>query len=126
VCSGMITSSVMKNSWLFLPGRTKGGRREAHAIHPKTGRSGYALISMRPGHGGDLEGLLFRPLSHNHKRQETRRAMDPDAIDRVLRKHATTLGLGRGYSAHSMRATFITTALENGCSLERAARGRLP
>ena len=28
------------------------------------------------------------------------------------------LGLDRGYSAHSMRATFITTALENGAQLE--------
>jgi hypothetical protein len=27
---------------------------------------------------------------------------------------ATPLGLDRGYSAHRMRATFITTALENG------------
>jgi len=35
-----------------------------------------------------------------------------DAIDRVLRKHAAVIGLNRGYSAHSMRGTFITTALE--------------
>jgi integrase/recombinase XerD len=44
--------------------------------------------------------------------------MDPDAIDRVVRKFAAGLGLDRGYSAHSMRATFITTALENGAQLE--------
>jgi site-specific recombinase XerD len=44
--------------------------------------------------------------------------MDPDAIDRVVRKYATALGLDRGDSAHSMRATFITTALENGAQLE--------
>jgi len=41
------------------------------------------------------------------------------------RKYATGLGLDRGYSAHPMRATFITAALENGaqprgsCALER-------
>jgi site-specific recombinase XerD len=55
--------------------------------------------------------------------------MHPDAIDRVLRKYAKAIGLDRGYSAHSMRATFITTALENGCSLEdvqRAAGHREP
>ena len=40
--------------------------------------------------------------------------MAPDAIDRVLRKYAAVIELDRGYSAHSMRATFITTALENG------------
>src|SRR4030081_165604 len=44
--------------------------------------------------------------------------MDPDAIDRIVRKYAAALGLNRGSSAHSMRATFITTALENGAQLE--------
>jgi integrase/recombinase XerD len=34
--------------------------------------------------------------------------MDPDAIDRVVRKYAGELGLDRGYPAHSMCATFIT------------------
>jgi integrase len=70
------------------------------------------------GHAGDSEGAMFRPLKHNGKRQEKRRRMDPDAVDRVVRKHAAALGLDRGYSAHSMRATFITTALENGAQLE--------
>src|SRR5207245_5127623 len=40
------------------------------------------------------------------------------SIDHVLRKYARHIGLERGYSAHSMRATFITTALDNGASLE--------
>lgn len=44
--------------------------------------------------------------------------MDPDAIDRVVRKYAAVLGPDRGYSAHLMRATSITTALENSAQLE--------
>jgi integrase/recombinase XerD len=44
--------------------------------------------------------------------------MDPDPIDRMVRTYAGELGLDPGYSAHSMRATFITTALENGAQLE--------
>ena len=48
--------------------------------------------------------------------------MNPDAIDRIVKKYARWLGLTRGYSAHSMRATFITTALEKGCSLEDVQR----
>lgn len=48
--------------------------------------------------------------------------MDPDAIDRILRKHTAAIGLGWGYSAHSMRATFITTALENGATLDDVQR----
>jgi integrase/recombinase XerD len=57
-------------------------------------------------------------LKHNGKRREECRGMDPDTIDRVVRKYADELGLDRGYSAHSTRATFITTALENGAQLE--------
>jgi len=99
----------------------KGGRRDALAIHPQTAQRIRAYLELA-GHGDDLEGPLFRPLSHNRKMQPTRRSMDPDAIDRVLRKHASAIGLDRGYSAHSMRATFITTTLENGASLEEVQK----
>jgi integrase/recombinase XerD len=47
---------------------------------------------------------------------------DPDAIDRVVRKYAGARGLDRGYSAHSMRATSITTAIENGARLRMGRR----
>jgi site-specific recombinase XerD len=95
----------------------KGGRRDALAINPQTAARLRSYLE-RAGHGADHDGPMFRPLSHNGKASHVRRAMDPDAIDRVVRKYATTLGLARGYSAHSMRATFITTALENGAQLE--------
>jgi integrase/recombinase XerD len=106
----------------------KGGRHDALAIHPNTVKRLKAYLEAA-GHADDLDGPLFRPLSHNRKKQELRRHMHPDAIDRVLRKYAKAIGLDRGYSAHSMRATFITTAPENGCSLEdvqRAAGHREP
>jgi integrase len=80
-------------------------------------RPGYAYLDAA-GHGTEIEGLMFHPLKHNGKGREGHRPMDPDAIDRVVRKYAGALGLDRGYSAHSMRATFITTALENGAQLE--------
>jgi len=95
----------------------KGGRRDALAINPQTAARLRAYLDAA-GHAGDSDGPMFRPLKHNGKRQEERRRMDPDAIDRVVRKYAAALGLDRGYSAHSMRATFITTALENGAQLE--------
>jgi len=95
----------------------KGGRRDALAINPQTAARLRAYLE-RAGHGDDVDGPLFRPLHHNGKRTAPRRAMDPDAIDRVVRKFAGAVGLPRGYSAHSMRATFITTALENGAQLE--------
>lgn len=99
----------------------KGGRRDGLAIHPNTAQRIRAYLNPA-GHADDLDGPMFRPLSHNRKGQESRRHMDPDAIDRVLRKYAKAIGLVRGYSAHSMRATFITTALENGATLDDVQR----
>lgn len=106
----------------------KGGRRDALAIHPQTAQRIRAYLN-EAGHAGEIEGAMFRPLRINKKRPDPTRGMHPDAIDRVLRKYACRIGLGRGYSAHSMRATFITTALENGAQLEdvqKAAGHRNP
>jgi integrase/recombinase XerD len=65
----------------------KGGRRDALAIHPNVAQRIRSYLDAA-GHADDLDGPMFRPLSHNRKRQESRRHMGPDAIDRVLRKHA--------------------------------------
>ena len=99
----------------------KGGRRDALAINPQTAARLRAYLDAA-GHGVDIEGPLFRPLKHNCKRRDERRGMDPEAIDRVVRKYAGELGLDRGYSAHSMRATFITTALETAPSSRTCRR----
>jgi integrase/recombinase XerD len=95
----------------------KGGRRDASAINPQTAVRPLAYLE-KAGHGADVDGPLFRSLRHNGKRRDERRGMDPGAIDRVVRKYAAALGLDHVYSAHSMRATFIATALENGAQLE--------
>ena len=103
----------------------KGGRRDALAINPQTAARLRAYME-RSGHADDPDGPLFRPLKHNGKQSHVRRAMSPDAIDRIVRKYASTLGLPRGYSAHSMRATFITTALENGAPAGGRTESRRP
>ena len=72
----------------------KGGRRVGLATHPNTAQRIRAYLEAA-GHADDLDGALFRPLSHNRKGQESRRHMDPDAIDRVLCKHARAIGLTR-------------------------------
>jgi len=99
----------------------KGGRRDALAINPQTAAR-LRVYLERAGHAADIDGPLCRPLKHNGKQREERRRMDPDAIDRVVRKYAAELGLDRGYSAHSMRATFITTALKNGAQHEEVQK----
>jgi integrase/recombinase XerD len=95
----------------------KGGKKGSLAIHPQAAQRIRNYLEVA-GHGHDSEGPLFRPVKENRKHQASRRHVYPGAIDRILRKYARHIGLERGYSAHSMRATFITTALDNGASLE--------
>jgi integrase/recombinase XerD len=95
----------------------KGGKKGSLAINPQTAQRIKDYLA-RAGHEDDLDGPLFRPVRGNREGQDERRHLHPDVIDRLLRKYARRIGLERGYSAHSMRATFITTALDNGASLE--------
>src|ERR1700733_11539420 len=95
----------------------KGGRRESLAINPQAAQRIRAYLDIA-GHGDQLDAPLFRPRRGNGKPLDPAGRMNPDAIDRLVRKYAAEIGLARGYSAHSMRATFITTALENGAPLE--------
>jgi integrase/recombinase XerD len=95
----------------------KGGKKGSLAIHQQAAQRITKYLALA-GHGDDFEGPLFRPVKDNRKAQESRRHLYPGVIDRILRKYARSIGLDRGYSAHSMRATFITTALDNGASLE--------
>jgi site-specific recombinase XerD len=96
----------------------KGGKKGHLAIHPQAAQRIREYLEAAK-HGDDLDGPLFRPVRGNREGQDERRHLNPVMIDRVLRKYAkAAVGLTRGYSAHSMRATFITTALENGAGLE--------
>jgi integrase len=95
----------------------KGGRRDSMAINPQAAQRIKAYLDAA-GHGGDHDGPLFRPLRGNARAHDLSGRMVPNSIDLIVRKYAANIGLDRGYSAHSMRATFITTALENGAQLE--------
>ncbi|MCG8408627.1 MAG: tyrosine-type recombinase/integrase [Phycisphaerales bacterium] len=103
--------------------RRKGGKKGSLAINPQAAQRIRAYLESA-GHTEDLDGPLFRPLRNNGKVNRSMgpevdaRHMNPDAIDRVVRKYALRIGLTRDYSAHSMRATFITTALKNGAKFE--------
>ncbi len=99
----------------------KGGEDLSLAINPQTAQRIEEYLTA-VGHGDDRDGPLFRPIRQNQRRRDPRRHLHPQAVDRILRKYAAALGLDSGYSAHSMRATFITTALNNGANLEDVQR----
>jgi len=99
----------------------KGSEDHSLALNPQTVQRIEEYLASA-GHRNDLDGPLFRPIRRNQLRTDARRHLHPEAIDRILRKHVARLGLDTGYSAHSMRATFITTALNNGANLEDVQR----
>ena len=125
--------SVRGPAGRITAGGDRGADRGRPAPEPGRGRAAanpQGRAARRPGHqpaGGRPNRRLPRTRrprqrprgaavpakAGNPKAHDAAGRMDPDAIDRVLRKYAAVIGLGRGYSAPSMRATFITTALEN-------------
>jgi len=99
----------------------KGGRKGALAINPTCENRIRAYLEAA-GISDDPDAPMFLPTAHNRHAGEVMRHLDPDTIDRVVKRHAGNLGLNGRYSAHSMRATFITTALDNGSPLEDVQR----
>jgi site-specific recombinase XerD len=99
----------------------KGGKKGSLAIHPQTAQRIRDYI-VKAGNEGESDAPLFLPVRGNQRSTDERRHLHPDEINRLVRKYAKRIGLDRGYSAHSMRATFITTALDNGASLEDVQR----
>jgi len=111
-----VNSLYMNAGYPSLRFVIKGGAENSLAINPQTSQRIKEYISVA-GHADDLDAPLFRPVRDNGL--DNRRFLDPIAVDRILRKYVKlALGANHGYSAHSMRATFITTALDNGANLE--------
>ena len=99
----------------------KGGKKGSLAIHPQTAQRIKDYMA-KVGNEGDNTAPLFLPVRGNQRTTDERRHLHPDEIGRMVRTYAKRIGLARGYSAHSMRTTFITTALDNGASLEDVQR----
>ena len=104
----------------------KGGEDLSLALNPQTAQRIQDYL-MAAGHGDDPSGPLFRPVPpvtprKRVRKRPLRRHLQPEAVDKILRDYAALAGLDAGYTAHSMRATFITTALDKGASLEDVQR----
>lgn len=99
----------------------KGGEEHTVPLNPQAHKRIIDYLELS-GHGDNLEGPLFRPTRANHVEgtDDFNRHLDPDMVDRIVKKWAKeAIGRSRGISAHTMRATFVTRTLENGCPLER-------
>ena len=96
--------------------RWKGGHEHVVALHPETADRIRQYV-VGAGIEDDADGPLFRPVL-GRTGDLRRRHLDPKVVDEILKRHCRRLGVNGRFSAHSMRATFITTALANGASLE--------
>jgi len=98
----------------------KGGKKGSLPINSACERRIRDYLE-EAGTTADPDAPMFLPTTHNRHTNESPtlvRHPDPDTIDRVVKRHALDLCFAGRYSAHSMRATFITTTLENGSPLE--------
>ena len=102
--------------------RKRKRNRQSLTINPQTANRIQDYL-FAAGHAEDRKGALFRPVRNNSANANPRRNMNPNGIDRILRKYAEqAVGIKTGYSAHSMRATFATIALENDAKIEEVQR----
>ena len=99
----------------------KGAKRESVAIHPQVAQRIRDYLGAA-GHDQEPDLSMFLPLRGNGSTRCPRRALHPDAVNRILKKYSNRICKAKGFSAHSMRATFITTALDNGANLEDVQR----
>ncbi len=99
----------------------KGGEDLSVSVNATVCRRIQAYLGAA-GHADDFDGPLFRPTPRTADAASPRRSLNADVVDRILKKYARALDFGHGFSAHSMRATFITTALDGGCSLDDVQR----
>ena len=91
----------------------KGGKKNRLAIHHE------AQIALRKylaevEHGSDRKAFLFQKT----KKPLTGKKLSYNTIEQVFRHYAKACQLPAGVTAHSARATLITEALLNNCSLE--------
>jgi integrase/recombinase XerD len=76
------------------------------------------------GHGGDLEGPLFRPVKNN-RTKILDKSLHPTAISQQIVKHyARETGIAEvvhGICVHSLRATAATNALDHEADIQGSA-----
>ena len=99
--------------------RRKRGSVGSVVIHPDAEYRIRAYLDQSR-HADDKDAPLFLPMRGNQEKAslKERRHLSPKQIDRIFKHWAKKAGLPPDLSSHSMRATFITRALDNGASME--------
>jgi integrase/recombinase XerD len=106
-----------KRYWLRL--HEKGGKFHEVPVHHRAEEYLDAYV-VAAGIRDDQAGPLFRTL--DRRRQLSDRRLDPNDALRAIKRYARALTLPVGVCNHTFRATGITAYMQNGGTLENAAR----
>lgn len=103
--------------YFVLDFQVKGGKRNKLAIHQE------CQLALRR-YLGQVEHAQEReaPLILGVQRSQLRKALNVRQLSKIFQQYAQAVGLPRGVTPHSARATFITQALEKKCPIEAVQR----
>jgi site-specific recombinase XerD len=99
----------------YLKVSGKGDKTRYVELHPGTNQLIHDYLEAA-GHGGEGAGALFRPI-RNNRTGDLKKALDPDAIYKLVRGYSVALGFDIG--AHALRATAATNALDHLADIKR-------
>lgn len=93
----------------------EGAGRKIGIPHGRTRHCPVAAVTNWLTRSGITEGAIFRPITRHGQLQPER--LSGDAISEVIRERLVAAGIdSEGYSGHSLRAGFATSAAQAGAS----------
>jgi integrase len=93
----------------------EGAGRKIGIPHGRTRHCPVAALTDWLERAGITEGAIFRPINRHGHLQPVR--LSGDAVSEVIREHLAAIGIDpEGYSGHSLRAGFATSAAQAGAS----------
>lgn len=113
VCRLKVKDFYEDGGYFVLDFVVKGGKRNRIAIHQEL------QIALREylgcaGHASEKESPLILPV----QRSAHRKPLDTRQAYNIFHEYARKVGLPKGVTPHTARATFITQALEKRCPIE--------
>ncbi len=97
-----------------LKWRKKGGKNQIVPVHPELQTALLHYLELS-GHGKDPEAPLFSAVKKGRNKGE---GLSNQWFSEIWRKYRKKAGLPEQFTPHSSRATFATTADENGVNIQ--------
>jgi integrase/recombinase XerD len=109
---------IIKEHWT-LNIHAKGGKRLTKLVPQLCVEKIMEYLEWAKSHGHDNhpENWLIRPTRNPTPPHNLDRPMNPKSINYIIKKYAKMISIDRTISAHSARATYIGSALENGADI---------